>query len=434
MATGSSTQSGLTFGTACDAAAAIVAKEVSSRELTEATLRRIEAINPRLNAIVELRAEEALNEATLADRAGAGGPLHGVPITVKEAFNVAGLHTTWGNPVFKDYVADRDATVVARLRDAGAILLGKTNAHFMLGDFAQSFNELYGRTNNPWDVEMTPGGSSGGSAASVAAGLSFLDYGSDLVDSIRIPAAFCGVYGLKPTVGVVPVAGLQPPGPPSPESEMLYMSHVGPFARSAGDLRAGLRATGGPERPGYSWDLAPPRATKLRDYRVGVVIGDVCSDLGAVLSDAVDTLATVGVTIIEGWPEGIDPAAELEAFGYHVELFLAPIPLPGQLHTRVSARCKTVPRAHRADVRWRPALRRTDVLDLARVTARSTCRLSADRKNVTRPSSRGTDHRPTARGRHRDHVRRADCRDRRRLRATTHGWCTSPLCLYLVPS
>ena len=233
-----------------------------------------------------------------------------MPITVKEAFNVAGLHTTWGNPAFKDYVADRDATIVARLRDAGAILLGKTNAHFMLADFAQTSNDLYGRTNNPWDVDLTPGGSSGGSAAAVASGLSFLDYGWDLVGSIRIPAAFCGVYGLKPSVGVVPVAGLQPPGPPAPESELLYMSHVGPFARAAGDLRAALRATGGPDNPAYSWVLPPPRATKLGDYRVGVVISDVSSEVGAVLSDAVDTLATAGVRISEGWPDGVDPAAE----------------------------------------------------------------------------------------------------------------------------
>ena len=311
------------FCTATDAAAAIAAKEVSSRELTEATLRRIEAVNPRLNAIVELCADEALRDAARADQATGGGALHGVPITVKEAFNVAGLHTTWGNPAFKDYVADRDATIVARLRDAGAILLGKTNAHFMLADFAQTSNDLYGRTNNPWDVDLTPGGSSGGSAAAVASGLSFLDYGSDLVGSIRIPAAFCGVYGLKPSVGVVPVAGLQPPGPPAPESELLYMSHVGPFARAAGDLRAALRATGGPDNPAYSWVLPPPRATKLGDYRVGVVISDVSSEVGAVLSDAVDTLATAGVRISEGWPDGVDPAAEAEAFGYHVELFFA---------------------------------------------------------------------------------------------------------------
>jgi amidase len=183
---------GTVVGSAGDAAAGIAAGEVSSRELTEAVLRRIEEINPKLNAVVELRTEVALSEAERADGMGAAGPLHGVPITVKEALNVAGLHTTWGNPGFKDYVADWDATVVARLRRAGAIIVGKTNAHFMLADFAQTFNDVYGRTNNPWDPELTPGGSSGGSAAAVAAGLSFLDFGSDLVGSIRIPAAFCG--------------------------------------------------------------------------------------------------------------------------------------------------------------------------------------------------------------------------------------------------
>jgi amidase len=177
-----------------------------------------------------------------------------VPTTIKEAFNVAGLHTTWGNPAFEDYVADWDATVVSRLRKAGAVIVGKTNAHFMLADFAQTFNDVYGRTNNPWDPALTPGGSSGGSAAAVAAGETFLDFGSDLVGSIRIPAAFCGVYGLKPSVGVVPLTGLQPPGPPAPPSEMSYMSNVGPLARGPGDLRTALMATGGPENrptPGH---------------------------------------------------------------------------------------------------------------------------------------------------------------------------------------
>jgi amidase len=309
---------------ACDARAAILAGEVSSRELTEAALGRIEGVNPRLNAVVELRAEEAVSEAELADRAGEGGPLHGVPITVKEALNVTGLHTTWGNPAFSDYIADWDATVVARLRQAGAIIVGKTNAAFMLADFAQTFNDVYGRTNNPWDQELTPGGSSGGSAAAVAAGASFLDYGSDLVGSIRIPAAFCGVYGLKPSVGVVPLTGLQPPGPPAPPSEMLYMSNLGPLARDAGDLRAALVATAGPENPAYSWSLPPPRATKLGDFRVGVVVvEEVSSEVGAVLGDAVDALAAAGVKLVEGWPPEIDPAAEAEAFDYHVQLFFA---------------------------------------------------------------------------------------------------------------
>jgi amidase len=314
---------GTLLGSAGDAAAAIAAGEVSSRELTEAVVRRIDDINPKLNAVVEMRSDDALFEAQLADQAGSAGPLHGVPVTVKEALNVTGLHTTWGNPAFKDYIADWDATVVARLRHDGAIILGKTNAHFMLADFAQTFNDVYGQTNNPWDPELTPGGSSGGSAAAVAAGLSFLDFGSDLVGSIRIPAAFCGVYGLKPSVGVVPLTGLQPPGPPAPPSDMLYMSNVGPFARAAPDLRTALVATAGPEHPAYSWTLPPPRATNLQEFRVGVVIDEVSSEVGAVLSNAVDALGAAGVKIVEGWPEGIDPGREAEAFDYHVQLFFA---------------------------------------------------------------------------------------------------------------
>jgi amidase len=309
--------------TAGAAAAAIAAGEVSSRELTEAVLRRIEAINPQLNAVVELRADQALEEAARADSAEADGPLRGVPVTVKEAFNVAGLHTTWGNPGFKDYVPDWDATVVGRLKRAGAVIVGKTNAHFMLADYAQTFNDVYGRTNNPWNLDLTPGGSSGGSAAAVAAGETFLDFGSDLVGSIRIPAAFCGVYGFKPSVGVVPLTGLQPPGPPAPPSEMSYMSNVGPFARAAGDLRTALTATAGPENPAYSWSLPPARASDLRDFRVGAVVSDVASDVGDVLSDAVDALASAGVKIVEGWPDGVDAVGVSEAFGYHLELFFA---------------------------------------------------------------------------------------------------------------
>jgi amidase len=317
---------GLPLGSARDAHEALAHRTVSSRELVELLLRRIEAIDPAVNAIVELQAEEALREAEGADRAiaaGHAGALLGVPMTIKEAFNVAGLHTTWGNPAFKEYVADWDATTVSRLRESGAVIVGKTNAHFMLADFAQTFNDIYGRTNNPWDPELTPGGSSGGSAAAVAAGETFLDFGSDLVGSIRIPAAFCGVYGLRPSVGVVPLTGLQPPGPPAPPSEMSYMSSVGPIARTAGDLRTALTATAGPENPAYSWALPPPRATTLRDFRVGVVVSDVSSEVGDVLAGAVDALSSAGATIVEGWPDDVDPAAVSDAFGYHVELFLA---------------------------------------------------------------------------------------------------------------
>src|SRR5206468_4492097 len=141
-----------------------------------------------------------------------------------------------------------------------------TNVAFMLGDFAQTANELYGVTNNPWDTTRTPGGSTGGAASALSAGMTFLEYGTDLVGSIRIPASFCGVYGLKPSVGVVPLTGFQVPGSPADPSEMTYISAVGPLGRSATDLRIALSATGGPEPPAsnaYSWTLAPARHTRL---------------------------------------------------------------------------------------------------------------------------------------------------------------------------
>jgi amidase len=322
------------FGSATGAARLVREKEITARELTEALLARIDAVNPVVNAVVELRADEALEEAADADSAVAGearlGPLHGVPMTVKDSFNVAGLHTTWGNPEFAEYVAETDATLVRRLRDAGAIVVGKTNVHFMLADFGQTANELYGVTNNPWDTGRTPGGSSGGGAAALAAGPTFLEYGSDLVGSIRIPASFCGVYGLKPSVGVVPLTGFQVPGTPPSPPELTYMSAVGPLARSATDLRAGLEVTAGPERPAsmaYSWRLAPPRHTRLEEFRVGFVLdhdqAPVSSEVEVLLSTVLEALTGAGATITEGWPAGMDPVQEAESFGFHVGLFFA---------------------------------------------------------------------------------------------------------------
>jgi amidase len=330
---------------ATDAADMLSRKEVSSRELTEMLFGRIDEINPAVNAVVELRREAALREAAVADEAithGVRGPLHGLPMTIKESFNVAGLHTTWGNLAFKDYVADTDATVVRRLKQAGAIIVGKTNVHFMLADFGQTANDLYGITSNPWDPARTPGGSTGGAAAAVSAGLTFLEYGSDLVGSIRIPASFCGVYGLKPSVGIVPLTGFQPPGPPARPSDMMYMSAIGPLGRSAGDLRTALSVTAGPEGPAanaYSWTLPPPRHTRLEDFRIGVVLDDdyapVSSEVTAALSDAVDALARAGATVVEGWPEGVDPVRQYESFGYHVQLFYA-FQQPGEPFPKLS--------------------------------------------------------------------------------------------------
>jgi len=324
----------LLFGSATETADLLRRRRVSSRELTAQLLSHITAVNPTLGAVVELRHDEALREAIEADealaRGGDVGPLQGIPMTVKESFAVAGMHSTWGNRAFADHVSTGDATAVGRLRRAGAIVVGTTNVHEMLADFGQTANEVYGRTNNPWDTSRSPGGSTGGGAAALSAGMTFLEYGSDLVGSIRIPASFCGVYGLKPTAGTVSVAGFQPPGPRAPESELAYLSTIGPLARTAGDLRTALRATAGSEgyagRPG-TWELAPPRRSRLEDHRVGIVLdhssAPVASDVGAVLSDTADALAKAGVSIIEGWPTDVDPVASAESFGFQVGLFFA---------------------------------------------------------------------------------------------------------------
>ena len=324
----------VTFLSAGQVTALLRDGRLSARELTERVLERVEAVNPVVNAVVEVRRAVALRDAADADLALARGerprPLAGVPMTVKESFQVAGMRSTWGNPDFAGFVADRDAVAVARLRAAGAVLFGTTNVAAMLADVGQCANPLYGRTVNPWDAARTPGGSTGGGAAAVAAGLSFLEYGSDLTGSIRIPAAFCGVYGLKPTAGTVPLDGFQPPGPPTPPTDMAYLSAVGPLARSAADLRTALHVTAGPagaEARAYVWRPAPSRRTRLADFRVGVVLdhpaAPVTGEVGAALSDAVDALGAAGATIVEGWPDGVDPVGQAESFGFEVGQFFA---------------------------------------------------------------------------------------------------------------
>jgi amidase len=315
------------FQSATAAAQLVAAKKISSRELTEQLLAHVDAANPALNAVVELRREAAMRDAAAADeltaRGGERGPLHGVPMTIKESFHVAGMPCTWGNPAFQGFVADADAAVVRRLKQAGAILVGTTNVAFMLAD-NQTANELYGVTNNPWDKGRTPGGSSGGGAAALAAGMTFLEYGSDISASLRNPASFCGVYGLRPTLDIVPSAGLQPPGPPQGPLPMMYLPVVGPLARSAGDLRIALRATAGYEGPpasAYAWSLPAPRHTLLADFRVGFVLDDprapVSSEVGALLTATVEVLDRAGATVVEGWPEGVDPGELPGAYQLH---------------------------------------------------------------------------------------------------------------------
>jgi amidase len=252
-----------------DLGAAIRDKRASSSEVIEAHLRRIEAVNGRLNAVVRL-ADDALEQAARADSelaAGAPrGPLHGVPITIKDSLDTAGLVTTAGTIGWRDRLPTRDATVVARLRAAGAIVIGKTNTpEFTWSN--ETVNDVYGRTSNPYDLDRSPGGSSGGSAAIVAAGGSPLDIGSDTADSIRMPSHNCGVAGIKPTQGRVPRTGHSP----SFRGIVGSWTQLGPIARSIDDLALALAIIAGPdgEDPNVQpIELRDPRAVGLADLRI----------------------------------------------------------------------------------------------------------------------------------------------------------------------
>jgi amidase len=256
--------------TAAQLADALRRRELSALEATEAAIGRIEALDGPINAVVVRDFDRAIDAAKAADAAlarGDAGSLLGVPMTVKEAFDVEGLPTTWGVEAFSNYRADEDAVAVARLRAAGAVVLGKTNVAVMLGDW-QSDNKVYGRTNNPHDLSRTPGGSSGGSAAAVAAGMVPLEFGSDIGGSIRVPSSFCGVYGHKPSWELIPQRGHAPGGQ---HGAPVTFGVVGPIARSAEDLAIALEATAGPdvlEATGYRARLSGPRHETLRDYRV----------------------------------------------------------------------------------------------------------------------------------------------------------------------
>jgi amidase len=229
----------LTFAPAHQLAQMIRDRQVSAVAVVTAHLAQIDRHNPQLNAICTLNAENALNRAKAADlaldRGENWGRMHGVPITVKDIFETAGLRTTAGYIPLKDYIPQQDATIVGRLRAAGAIVLGKSNMAELAGDY-QSTNSLFPRVNNPWNLACTPGGSSGGSAAAVSAGLSPLDLGNDFGGSIRQPAHFCGVYGLKPTDRRISTAGAIPETPGMPIC-LRQMMTVGCLARSIADLQ-----------------------------------------------------------------------------------------------------------------------------------------------------------------------------------------------------
>ncbi len=315
-----------TLWSASQAAAAIKAKRISAAELTRLTLERIDRFNPRLNAIVNVLRDSATARAREADAALAKGtswgPLHGVPVTIKETFAVKGLRHTAGAKFLERNVAAEDAASTARFRKAGAIILGNTNVPFMAGDW-QSYNDIYGQTGNPWDLGRSPGGSSGGSSAALAAGMGHLSIGSDIGGSIRIPAHFCGIYGHKPTVGVVPLRGHIPPVPGQDEAFLVELPVAGPMARSAADLALAMRVLGGPaadEAIAYRWTMPAARKTRLREFRVGYVLDDpacpVSTDSKDALSRAIESLRGAGVQLTEGWPEGISLGREFYSYQY----------------------------------------------------------------------------------------------------------------------
>ena len=260
----------IAFKTATELAAMIQAKEVGSAELLDGYLERVRRFNPKLNAIIAMDEAGARQRAEAADAALAKGevwgPLHGVPMTIKESYDVAGMPSTWGNPPLKDNVPSEDALSVQRLKAAGVVLFGKTNVPLNLADF-QSYNDIYGVTNNPWNVERVPGGSSGGSAAALAAGMTGFESGSDIGGSIRNPAHFCGVFGHKPTWGLLPPRGHALPGVKSQSD----LSVIGPLGRGANDLALGVAAMAGPDEimaAGYELRLRAPRQTQLGQCRV----------------------------------------------------------------------------------------------------------------------------------------------------------------------
>ena len=235
------------FTTATEMLAALRARRVSAVDLFDLHRRRIERHNSELNAIVEPDFERARGDAEAADTRRARGedaPLLGLPMTLKESINVRGLRTTAGMSTWKDFRSEHDAPVTTRVKGAGAVVMAKTNVPQMLSDW-QSNNPVYGRTNNPWDLGRTPGGSTGGGAAALAAGLTPLEFGSDIGGSIRVPAAFCGVYGHRPSETAMPRSG-QFPMPPMPNAAVV-MGVQGPMARSAEDLELALDVAAGPE-------------------------------------------------------------------------------------------------------------------------------------------------------------------------------------------
>ena len=305
---------------ATEIAADIRAGKTSAIDALRACFDRIDRLNPTLNAVVWQDRDAALAEAEACDAETEGGesrgPLHGVPITVKESFNLAGSPTTYGNPAYAANIAETDSDVVARYRAAGGIVFGKTNVPLGLVEW-QSFNEVYGSTSNPWDTTRTAGGSSGGSGVSMAAGFAALEAGSDIGSSIRNPAHYNGVFGLKPTWNVISKGGHEL----TPWHGDIDIAVVGPLARSAEDLSLAFDVLKGQRRfeaSAFGLALPPDARTKLADFTVALKLGDTEAPVDSAYLDALaafaDSLEAAGARVIRDRQPEVDSAAHFSVY------------------------------------------------------------------------------------------------------------------------
>jgi amidase len=308
--------SSLSFQSAKQLAKAIQDKQISSLELLEHYIERVERLNPGINAIIYTDFDNARVKAKQADealaRSESWGPLHGLPMTFKESFEITGMPTTSGFELFKDHVSTTNASVVDDLLNAGAIIFGKTNLPLLTNDL-QSYNEIYGQSNNPWDVTTTPGGSSGGAAAALAAGLCGLEIGSDIGGSIRNPAHCCGVFGHKPSWNIISQRGHVPPLPgiyPGEYSGDGDISVAGPMSRSVEDLELVMDLIVKPksfQATAWKIELPPARKRNLKDYKLGLWLDDeafpIDTQVGDCMQATVDKLSKSGFQIVDKKPD-----------------------------------------------------------------------------------------------------------------------------------
>ncbi|RUM20454.1 amidase [Rhizobium vallis] len=314
------TRSGV-FQTATEMLGQMRSGQISAVELLDLHLDQVCAVNSEINAIVAFDEDRARHQARLADEARCRGEdtgsLHGLPMTIKDVFSVVGMPVTGGLPHLSGYMPESDSEVVTALREAGAVIFGKSNVPEGAGDH-QSYNAIYGSTNNPWDLARTPGGSSGGAAAALAAGMTPLEIGSDVGGSIRCPAHFCGVYGHKSSYGVVPVQGHVPPGPNSlRKAEMLV---AGPMARDPHDLELLFNVISRPKdssRDANHWPLPETRHQRLEDFRVAVWLDEksypVDTRYGDTIEGLVEDLKRLGANVRAARPD-IDPSASQSTY------------------------------------------------------------------------------------------------------------------------